>query len=204
MREAVTNIEAVLAGKLDKGFRYRDLSAEEVAFFKERTGVDFEGYEWRIIPRALLHENRRAERGIEWNLTDTELKLLPHFIDSILDNRDTLAVSLGEVNAKGVRSFMVEVENPITKAKMVFEASSKKHTSRPYKTKKAPRLSLSSAKMLLIQRAGLPPASTPHSAPSGEVTVAENGGEVKRNLLKQEFSHMCPKVCQKGTKTYRQ
>ena len=188
MREAVTNIEAVLAGKLDKGFRYRDLSAEEVAFFKERTGVDFEGYEWRIIPRALLHENRRAERGIEWNLTDTELKLLPHFIDSILDNRDTLAVSLGEVNAKGVRSFMVEVENPITKAKMVFEASSKKHTSRPYKTKKAPRLSLSSAKMLLIQRAGLPPASTPHSAPSGEVTVAENGGEVKQNLLKQEFS----------------
>ena len=188
MREAVTNIEAVLAGKLDKGFRYRDLSAEEVAFFKERTGVDFEGYEWRIIPRALLHENRRAERGIEWNLTDTELKLLPHFIDSILDNRDTLAVSLGEVNAKGVRSFMVEVENPITKAKMVFEASSKKHTSRPYKTKKAPRLSLSSAKMLLIQRAGLPPASTPHSAPSGEATVAENGGEVKQNLLKQEFS----------------
>ena len=188
MREAVANIEAVLAGKLDKGFRYRDLSAEEVAFFKERTGVDFEGYEWRIIPRALLHENRRAERGLEWNLTDTELKLLPHFIDSILDNRDTLAVSLGEVNAKGVRSFMVEVENPITKAKMVFEASSKKHTARPYKTKKAPRLSLSSAKMLLIQRAGLPPASTPHSAPSGEVTVAENGGEVKKNLLNQEFS----------------
>lgn len=188
MREAVANIEAVLAGKMDKGFRYRDLSAEEVAFFKERTGVDFEGYEWRIIPRALLHENRRAERGLEWNLTDTELKLLPHFIDSILDNRDTLAVSLGEVNAKGVRSFMVEVENPITKAKMVFEASSKKHTARPYKTKKAPRLSLSSAKMLLIQRAGLPPASTPHSAPSGEVTVAENGGEVKKNLLNQEFS----------------
>lgn len=188
MREAVANIEAVLEGKLDKGFRYRDLSAEEVAFFKERTGVDFEGYEWRIIPRALLHENRRSDRGLEWNLTDTELKLLPHFIDSILDNRDTLAVSLGEVNAKGVRSFMVEVENPITKAKMVFEASSKKHTSRPYKTKKAPRLSLSSAKMLLIQRAGLPPASTPHSAPSGEVTVAENGGEVKQNLLKQEFS----------------
>ena len=83
---------------------------------------------------------------------------------------------------------MVEVENPITKAKMVFEASSKKHTSRPYKTKKAPRLSLSSAKMLLIQRAGLPPASTPQSAPSGETTVAENGGEVKQNLLKQEFS----------------
>ncbi|MBQ7022281.1 MAG: ParB-like nuclease domain-containing protein [Akkermansia sp.] len=188
MREAVANIEAVLEGKLDKGFRYRDLSAEEVAFFKERTGVDFEGYEWRIIPRALLHENRRSDRGLEWNLTDTELKLLPHFIDSILDNRDTLAVSLGEVNAKGVRSFMVEVENPITKAKMVFEASSKKHTSRPYKTKKAPRLSLSSAKMLLIQRAGLPPASTPQSAPSGEATVAENGGEVKQNLLKQEFS----------------
>ena len=147
--------------------------------------------DWENDPEnasKVVDENRRSDRGLEWNLTDTELKLLPHFIDSILDNRDTLAVSLGEVNAKGVRSFMVEVENPITKAKMVFGASSKKHTSRPYKTKKAPRLSLSSAKMLLIQRAGLPPARPPHSVPSGETTVAENGGDVKQNLLKQEFS----------------
>ncbi len=188
MREAVANIEAVLNGKLDKGFRYRDLSAEEVTFFKTRTGVDFAGYEWRIIPGALLHENTRTDEKRGWALTDTELKLLPYFIDRLMENKETLAVSIGDVNAKGVRSMVVELENPITKAKMVFEASSKKHTSRPYKTKKAPRLSLSSAKMLLIQRAGLAPASTPKSVPSGEVNLAENGGEVKQNLLKQEFS----------------
>ncbi len=188
MREAVANIEAVLNGKLDKGFRYRDLSAEEVTFFKTRTGVDFAGYEWRIIPGALLHENTRTDEKRGWALTDTELKLLPYFIDRLMENKETLAVSIGDVNAKGVRSMVVELENPITKAKMVFEASSKKHTSRPYKTKKAPRLSLSSAKMLLIQRAGLAPASTPKSVPSGEVNLAENAGDVKQNLLKQEFS----------------
>lgn len=42
--------------------------------------------------------------------------------------------------------------------------------------------------MLLIQRAGLAPASTPKSVPSGEASVAENGGEVKQNLLKQEYT----------------
>ena len=41
-------------------------------------------------------------------------------------------------------------------------------------TKEAPGLSKNSAKMLLIQRAGLPPASTPHSAPSGGASVTEN------------------------------
>ena len=103
-------------------------------------------------------------------------------------NKETLAVSIGDVNAKGVRSMIVELENPITKARMVFEASSKKHKRRPSKTKEAPRLSLSSAKMLLIQRAGLAPASSPKSVPSGEVMVPASGGEVKQNLLKQEFS----------------
>lgn len=42
--------------------------------------------------------------------------------------------------------------------------------------------------MLLLQRAGLAPASTPHSVPSGDFNVAENAEEVKQNLLKQEFS----------------
>ncbi len=188
MREAVAKIEAVLSGKLDKSFRYRDLTAEEVEFFESRTGVDFSDYEWRIVPRALLHENKRADNKRGWPLTETELKLLPYFIDSMMQNKETLAVSLGNVNAKGVRSLMVELENPITNTKLVFEASSKKHKRRPTKTKEAPRLSLSSAKMLLIQRAGLAPASTHKSVPSGDFNVAENAGEVKQNLLKQEFS----------------
>lgn len=42
--------------------------------------------------------------------------------------------------------------------------------------------------MLLLQRAGLAPARTPHSVPSGDFNVAENAEEVKQNLLKQEFS----------------
>lgn len=121
--------------------------------------------------------------------TPKKLKLLTYFIDSMMQNKETLAVSLGNVNAKGVRSLMVELENPITNTKPVFEASSKKHKRRPTKTKEAPRLSLSSAKMLLIQRAGLAPASTPHSVPSGDFNVAENAEEVKQNLLKQpQFS----------------
>ena len=112
-------------------------------------------------------------------MTDTELKLLPYFIDSMMQNKETLAVSLGNVNAKGVRSLMVELENPISNTKLVFEASSKKHKRRPSKTKEAPRLSLSSAKMLLLPRAGLAPARTPHSVASGEVMLAEAGGVVK-------------------------
>lgn len=68
--------------------------------------------------------------------------------------------------------------------KPVFEASSKKHSSFSETNKKAPRLSLISAKMLLLQRAGLAPASTPHSVPSGDFNVAENAKEVKQNLLK--------------------
>lgn len=188
MREAVAKIEAVLSGKLDKSFRYRDLTAEEVEFFESRTGVDFSDYEWRIVPRALLQSTTHTLGKREWGLTETELKLLPYFIDSMMQNKETLAVSLGNVNAKGVRSLMVELENPITNTKLVFEASSKKHKRRPTKTKEAPRLSLSSAKMLLIQRAGLAPARTPHSVPSGDFNLAENAEEVKQNLLKQEFS----------------
>ena len=130
MREAVAKIEAVLSGKLDKSFRYRDLTAEEVEFFESRTGVDFSDYEWRIVPRALLQSTTHTLGKREWGLTETELKLLTYFIDSMMQNKETLAVSLGNVNAKGVRSLMVELENPITNTKLVFEASSKKHKRR--------------------------------------------------------------------------
>lgn len=169
MQQAVANIEAAIRGEQEKSFRYRDLNEEEIMFFQDRVHVNFSNYEWRINPQSLLHENRRAIKSNESALTETELKLLPHFIDTILQQRDTLAVSLDKKNAKGAQHFTIEIENPITKTKMLFEAAAKNSSKKSINKQKAPRLNLRSAKMLISPKsAGLAPASTSQSTPSPE------------------------------------
>lgn len=185
------NIEKALAGTLKKAFYYRDLTAKEIQIFKEVLNMDFTGYAWQMVPSSLLALKKQKPRGkFAFTLENDDIMVLPRLIDDIAETPDvSISSNVKDIEPGGV--VFVTVKNPLANTEMNFQIAPKigmqKNRDKSEDEKK-PKLTLTSAQAFMRQRAGLAPAQPPKSVPSSEAKFSKTAGEVKRNLLKQEFS----------------